>query len=134
MSLLQHRDNFTFNIVPFGNQSINQSIYLSNLSIYLSICLSIQLPIYPSSHPSIHPSIHPSMILQPFVGPWLPFQFLDLFTLSIGLFERGNSPSQGSYLHTGQHKHRINAHSHPCLKCDSNPRSRCPSGRRQFMP
>jgi hypothetical protein len=29
---------------------------------------------------------------------------------------------------------RINAHRHPCLKWDSNPRSQCLSGRRQFMP
>jgi hypothetical protein len=28
------------------------------------------------------------------------------------LLGRGISPSQGSYLHTGQHKHRINAHKH----------------------
>jgi hypothetical protein len=33
------------------------------------------------------------------------------------------SPSQGRYLHTGQHKHRINAHGHPCFEWDSNPRS-----------
>jgi hypothetical protein len=32
------------------------------------------------------------------------FQFLDLFTQSVGLLGRGISPSQGRYLHTGQHK------------------------------
>jgi hypothetical protein len=32
------------------------------------------------------------------------------FTHSVGLHGRGISPSQGRYLHTGQHKHRINAH------------------------
>jgi hypothetical protein len=35
--------------------------------------------------------------------------------------------------HTGQHKYRINAHRHPCLKWDSNPRSQFLSGRRRFM-
>jgi hypothetical protein len=40
----------------------------------------------------------------------------------MGLLEWGISPSQGRYLHTGQHKHRINAHRHPCLEWDSNPR------------
>jgi hypothetical protein len=43
------------------------------------------------------------------------------------------SPSQGRYLHTGQHKHRINAHRHPCLKWDSNPRFQSSSERRQFI-
>jgi hypothetical protein len=46
------------------------------------------------------------------------FQFLDFFTQSVGLLGREISPSQGHYLHTGQHKHRINAHRHPCLKWD----------------
>jgi hypothetical protein len=43
----------------------------------------------------------------------------------------GISPSQGMYLHTGQHKHRINAHRHPCFEWDSNQRSQCFSRRRQ---
>jgi hypothetical protein len=63
------------------------------------------------------------MAPQPFVGPWLLFQFLDLFTQSMGLLVRGISLSQGRYLHIGQHKHRINAHRHPCFKWDSNPQS-----------
>jgi hypothetical protein len=29
-----------------------------------------------------------SMALQPFVGPWPPFQFLNLFTQSVGLLGR----------------------------------------------
>jgi hypothetical protein len=66
-----------------------------------TIHLSIYLPIYLS--------IHLSMALQPFVGPWPLFQFLDL------LHSRWDSgrvigPSQGRYLHTEQHKHRINAY------------------------
>jgi hypothetical protein len=32
------------------------------------------------------------MALQPFVGPWPLFHYLDLFTQSIGLLERGISP------------------------------------------
>jgi hypothetical protein len=44
------------------------------------------------------------MALQPFVGSWPLFQFIDLFKQSVGLLGRGISPSQGSYLHTGQHK------------------------------
>jgi hypothetical protein len=50
------------------------------------------------------------MALQPFVGPW-PLQFLNIFfTQTVGLLGRVISPSQGRYLHTGRHKHGINAH------------------------
>jgi hypothetical protein len=65
---------------------------------------------------------------------------LDAFSVSRpyiqseGLLGRGISPSQDRYLHIGQHKHRVNAHRHPCFKYDSNPRSQRLSGRRQFMP
>jgi hypothetical protein len=40
------------------------------------------------------------MALQPFVGHCRLFQFLDLFTQSVGLLGRGISPSQSRYLHT----------------------------------
>jgi hypothetical protein len=62
------------------------------------------------------------MVVQPVVGLWPPFQFLDLLTQSVGLLGRGISPSQGRYMHTGQNKHRINAHRHPCVKWNSYPR------------
>jgi hypothetical protein len=61
------------------------------------------------------------------------FQFLHLFTQSVGLLGRGISPRKEP-AHKGQHKHRINAHRHPCAKWGSNPWSQCLSGRRQFMP
>jgi hypothetical protein len=60
------------------------------------------------------------------------FSFL-IYTQSVGLLERGISPSQGHYLHKKQHKHKINAYRHPCLEWDSNPRSQCSTGRRRFM-
>jgi hypothetical protein len=51
------------------------------------------------------------MALRPFVGPWPLLQFRNIFFLqTVGLFGRVISPSQGRYLHTGQHKHKINAH------------------------
>jgi hypothetical protein len=58
------------------------------------------------------------------------------YTQSVGLLGRGISPSQGLYLDTEQHNHRINAHKyrHPCLEWDSNPRSQRSSELRQFMP
>jgi hypothetical protein len=51
------------------------------------------------------------MALQPLDGPWPLLQFRNLFfSQSVGFLGRGIRPSQGRYLHTGQHKHRINAH------------------------
>jgi hypothetical protein len=74
-----------------------------------------------------------SMALQP-LWALTAFSSSLIYTQSVALHGRVISPSQGRYLHTGQHKHRTNAHRHPCLECDSNPRSLCSSGRRQFMP
>jgi hypothetical protein len=56
-----------------------------------------------------------------------------IYTQSVGLLGREISPSQGRYLHTEHHKHNINAHKHPCLVWDWNPRSQCSRERRQFM-
>jgi hypothetical protein len=47
----------------------------------------------------------------PFVnGPGLFLSFIVIFTQTVGHLGRVISPSQGLYLHTGQQKHRINAH------------------------
>jgi hypothetical protein len=64
-------------------------------------------------------------LYSPFVGSWPLFQILNL------IHSRYDS-SQGRYLHTRQHKHRINAHKYPWLEWDSNTWSQCSSGRRQF--
>jgi hypothetical protein len=53
-------------------------------------------------------------------GPWPLFSFL-IYTQSVGLLGRGMRPSQGRYLYTEQHKHRINAHRHPYLKVGFEP-------------
>jgi hypothetical protein len=73
------------------------------------------------------------MALQPSVGHWPIFHFIDLSAQSVGLLGRGISPSQGRYL-AQESTNRINGHKHPCLKWDLNPRSQCLSERRQFMP
>jgi hypothetical protein len=57
------------------------------------------------------------MALQPFLGPWPLFQFHNQHTVGRTTLT-GMSPSQGIYLHTGQHQHRINEHRHPCLELD----------------
>jgi hypothetical protein len=67
--------------------------------------------------------------LQPFVGPWPLFQFVDL-TPTAGLLGREISLSEGLYLNTGQTHIHIK---HSCTEWDSNPWSQRPSERRQFM-
>jgi hypothetical protein len=49
------------------------------------------------------------MALQSFVGPWPIFQFLNPIH-SARTPWTVISPWQGIYLHTEQHKHKINAH------------------------
>jgi hypothetical protein len=77
-----------------------------------------------------------SMDLPAHSGPRPHVQFRNPFLQAIGLLGRVISQSQGRYLHTGQHKHRINAYTyqHPCPEWDSNPRSQSPRERKQFMP
>jgi hypothetical protein len=92
---------------------------------WLSLCLSVR----PSVRLSIYLSIY-GCTAPVDLGRF--FSFL-IYTESIGLLGRGISPSQGRYLHTEQHKHKIIAHRRPFHECDSNPRSQFSSGRRQFM-
>jgi hypothetical protein len=75
--------------------------------------------------------IYSSVSLQHFVEPWPFLQFRNFFTQTVGLLGREISLSQGRYLNTGQHKHRIKTHRHPCLEWDSNPRSQRSSQRRR---
>jgi hypothetical protein len=69
--------------------------------------------------------------LQPTVGPWSLFNSLILYT--VGRTPRtGDKPDEKPLL-----THRITTaeytHRHPHLEWVSNPRSRCFSGRRQFV-
>jgi hypothetical protein len=83
--------------------SIYLSIYYLSLSIYLSIYLSICLSIYLSIYLGIYGSTALFWALAAFSVSWS-------FTQSVGLLARGISSSQGRYLHTEQHKNRINTH------------------------
>jgi hypothetical protein len=76
---------------------------------------------------SFYSFIHSSMAVQPYVGPDLFFSFVIFFTQAVRLLGRVISPSQGRCLHTGQHKHIINAHRYPCFEWDSKPRSQLSS-------
>jgi hypothetical protein len=50
------------------------------------------------------------MVLQRFVEPWPLFQFRNPFKQSVRFLGQVICASQGRYLHTGHHKHRISAH------------------------
>jgi hypothetical protein len=65
---------------------------------------------------------------SPFLGPWPLFSFLIFYT--IGMTPWTGDQPVARPLPT----HRTNAHRHPCLECDSNPRSQCLSARRRFIP
>jgi hypothetical protein len=51
-----------------------------------------------------------SMALPAHLGPWP--QFHNQFSQTVGLLGWVISSSKGRYLHTGQHKHIINAYTH----------------------
>jgi hypothetical protein len=68
--------------------------------------------IHPSTQPASHSSTSLSWALVAFSVSWS-------LTQPVGLLGWGISLSQSRYLHTKQHKHRINAHRHPCLAWDS---------------
>jgi hypothetical protein len=53
-------------------------------------------------------------LYSPFFNLGRFFSFL-IYTQSVGLLGWGINRSQGRYLHAERHKHRINAHRHPCL-------------------
>jgi hypothetical protein len=81
----------------------------------------------------IHPSIHPSIPVAP---TWTisdplksSYHFSFFVSESCRIFGRGVSPSLRPL---PTHKQRKNADKHPWFEWDSNPRSKCSSGRRQF--
>jgi hypothetical protein len=51
-----------------------------------------------------------SVALLAHSGPWPHTQFRNHFSQTVGLLGRVISSSQGRYLNTGQHKHRINVY------------------------
>jgi hypothetical protein len=74
------------------------------------------------------------MVLEALVGPWPLFQFLFLFYTAGRTPWRGDQPvTRPIPTHrTTQTQNKLTC-KHQCLKWDSNPRSQCLSGQRQFM-
>jgi hypothetical protein len=124
--------------------------YSFYLSIYVSVCLSVYRSIHPSTNLSIYLSIYPSTYLSIYlsiISFWLsiclsnlwlysPLLVLDCFSVySLSYYTVGRTPWTGHQpVARPPPIHRINAHIHPCLEWDSNPRSQCSCGRRRFMP
>jgi hypothetical protein len=104
---------------------LKAGLFLLFLSHFVCWCPCMSSSIhYLSIYLSIYGSTALCWTLAAFSVSWS-------FTQSVGLFGREIIPSQGRYLHTEQHKRRINTHIHPCLKRDSNQRSQCLRRRRQ---
>jgi hypothetical protein len=75
---------------------------LKCLAHFLSACLPACLPTYLPTHPSIY-------------NPCGTYPFFFRFITcaqSVGLLRRVISPLQGRYVHTKQHKHKINSQRH----------------------
>jgi hypothetical protein len=72
--------------------------------------------------------IHSSMALQPFVRFWPLLQSRNHF-----FTDRRTPWTRGQLVARPLPKHRINAHRHPWLELDSNPRFQRSRNRRQFM-
>jgi hypothetical protein len=87
-------DLLCFHLPVKTRTMIQNIIYLRHYHAYHSVLLWLYSPLLGIGH----------------------FFILLMYTQSVGLLGRRISPSQGRYQHTEQHKHRINAHRHPCLK------------------
>jgi hypothetical protein len=80
-----------------------------------------------------HSFIH-QWLYSPFIGPWPPVQFRNIF-YTVGRTTWTSDQPVAKPLPTHRTtQNRINEHIHPCLEYDSNPRSQRSSERIQFMP
>jgi hypothetical protein len=74
-------------------------------------------------------------LYSPLLGPGLFFSSVIYFTQTVGFLGRMISPSQGRHLHTGQHKHIMNAHTNiHIFEWNSNQRSKGSYELIHFMP
>jgi hypothetical protein len=121
------------NVTDMERAVSGPTVCLSIRLTFLGFPLEIGLICSPVPHVSrsIYLSIYGSAAILLDLDRFFSFYS---YTQMVGLLGRGISPLQGRYLHTEQHKHRVNAHRYPCLECDSNPRPQLSRDRRQFMP
>jgi hypothetical protein len=102
---------FRFISLCTGPEAFKAHFFQWNIQLEMYIRLLVQChlcPIWPTVL-QFHSFIH-QWLYSPLLGPGLFISFVIFFTQTVGLLGRGISPSQGRYLHTGQHKHRLNAY------------------------
>jgi hypothetical protein len=124
---------FLFNRLPTATVQLHHSIFIWQLTQFMLLFLTAKWPLTNRSHLSS---------LRWFFFPlWLyiPLDFGRSFSFLI-LFTFGKTPWTGdepvarplpTYRTTQTQNKSI--HRHPCLEWDSNPRSQCSRGQRQFM-
>jgi hypothetical protein len=128
----------------YWNQSLNMHITVRDIDLCIRInLLELFVVIFPTPYLLRKQFGRPHFFLwrySPNFGLGLPpwnspfhFDFLD-FRQSVGLLGRVISSSQGLYLYTNRKTHTRTHTKHPCPEWDSNPRSRLPCERRQYMP
>jgi hypothetical protein len=81
-----------------NNNMNNITMEIHSLHNFYTYCIALFICLYSS------------MALQPLLDPGLFFSFAIVFYTDGRTIGRGISQSQSRYLHIGQHKHRINAH------------------------
>jgi uncharacterized membrane protein (DUF485 family) len=81
------------------------SAMMTQTSVITIINVTPTKTLYIYIHSFIHSFVH-QWLSSPLLGPDIFFSFIIFFTQTVGLLGRVISPSQGLYLHTGQHNHR----------------------------
>jgi hypothetical protein len=127
-------DQFVFHVAPGMSGRILSVLEQTMVLAFTEICFCSILKHFKGGQTEQATFINSSMALQPFIGPWPLLQFRNFFTQTLGLLGRVIRPSQRRYLHTGQHKHRTNAHTD--IHALTGIRTHDPSVRAswQFMP
>jgi hypothetical protein len=97
--------------LPWSQESVTSSYPESVKTNALSHTLSFKIYIRTNIHTYVH-TISIIIIICSTALCWalVAFSLSWFCTESVGLLGHGISPLQGLYLHTEQHKHRINAH------------------------
>jgi hypothetical protein len=88
----------------------NRCFFFANISVptYIQVPSFLRSSLASVPFRCVHSFIY-QWLYSPLLGAGL-LQFRNLFTQTVGLLGWVISPSQGHYLRTEQHKHRINSH------------------------
>jgi hypothetical protein len=108
----------------FPVRSVRYGLTLRNIRPISSSCSSSSCSFSSATFRIKPPGLFPSELIWYYGSLW-----------TVGRIHwTADQPCRKATTYAGQHKHRRSAYGYPCLEWDSNPRSRCSSGRRHFMP